>query len=135
VMVVENADRFGLSQLHQLRGRVGRGAHSSHCILMSDPTTPESEQRIAAMIRTTDGFELAREDLRIRGQGTIFGSRQSGIGDLRLADILFDFDLLEAAREDAFAIVEDDPDLIAHPDVAEEVQAILGESVEWLFKS
>ncbi len=135
VMVVENADRFGLSQLHQLRGRVGRGEHSSHCILMSDPTTPESEQRIAAMIRTTDGFELAREDLRIRGQGTIFGSRQSGIGDLRLADILFDFDLLEAAREDAFAIVEDDPDLIAHPDVAEEVQAILGESVEWLFKS
>jgi ATP-dependent DNA helicase RecG len=135
VMVVENADRFGLSQLHQLRGRVGRGAHNSYCILMSDPTTPDSEQRIAAMVRTNDGFELAREDLRIRGQGTIFGSRQSGIGDLRLADILFDFDLLEAARGDAFEIIEQDPDLVDHPEIAEEVQAILGESVEWLFKS
>lgn len=135
VMVIENADRFGLSQLHQLRGRVGRGVHPSVCILLSDPTTPESEQRLEAMVRTTDGFELAREDLRIRGQGTVFGSRQSGLGDLRLADILLDAELLEAARADAFAIVEKDPEMLLHKDIATEVQVILGEEVEWLFRS
>ncbi len=135
MMVIEHADRFGLSQLHQLRGRVGRGRHRGFCILMSDPTTPESEERLAAMVRTNDGFELAREDLRIRGQGTVFGSRQSGLGDLRLADILKDVDLLEAAREDAFAIVQLDPAMEQHKDIATEVQVLLGEEVEWLFRS
>ena len=88
-----------------------------------------------AMASTTDGFVLAEEDLRIRGQGTVFGSRQSGMADLRVADVIRDLDLLSAARKDAFTIVDHDPDLSAHRELAEEVRAMLGESVEWLFKS
>ncbi len=135
VMVIEDADRFGLSQLHQLRGRVGRGEHAGVCLALADPTTSEGEQRLAAMVATTDGFVLAEEDLRIRGQGTVFGTRQSGVKDLRLADILRDFDLLVAARRDAFALVSADPTLETHPELAEEVRAMLGEEVEWLFVS
>ena len=135
VMVIEDADRFGLSQLHQLRGRVGRGAHAGTCLLISDPLTEDAEERLAAMAATTDGFELAQHDLKIRGQGTVFGARQSGMADLVLADIIRDFELLVAARKDAFIIVDRDPDLSEHPELAEEVRAMLGESVEWLFKS
>jgi len=135
VMVIEDADRFGLSQLHQLRGRVGRGSHQGICLLIADPSTPEGEERLAAVAATTDGFRLAQDDLRIRGQGTVFGARQSGMADLRLADVLRDFDALVAARKDAFAIVDRDPELSEHPELAEEVRAMLGESVEWLFKS
>lgn len=135
VMVIEDADRFGLSQLHQLRGRVGRGAHVSYCVLIADPGTEEGNARIAAMTETTDGFRLAEEDLRIRGQGTIFGARQSGMADLRLADILKDMDTLITARFEAFALVARDPDLADHLDVADEVRALMGEAVEWLFKS
>jgi ATP-dependent DNA helicase RecG len=133
VMVIEDADRFGLSQLHQLRGRVGRGRHPGHCVLIADPTTSDGEERIEAMVRTTDGFELANEDLRIRGQGTVFGMRQSGIADLKLADILRDFELLTIARAEAFSLVERDPDLSAHPDLVAEIGALLGNDVEWLF--
>lgn len=100
VMVIEDADRFGLSQLHQLRGRVGRGRHSGTCVLVADPTTPEGEERIAAMVTTNDGFELASIDLGIRGQGTVFGLRQSGLADLRLADITRDLPLVQAALSD-----------------------------------
>jgi ATP-dependent DNA helicase RecG len=135
LMVIEDADRFGLSQLHQLRGRVGRGAHSSSCVLVADPTTDEGRARIGAMVATTDGFRLAEEDLRIRGQGTVFGTRQSGMADLRLADILRDADTLIAARREAFGLVARDPDLSGHPDVREEVRALLGDAVEWLFIS
>ena len=87
------------------------------------------------MEATTDGFELANEDLRIRGHGTVFGERQSGMADLEVADLLRDVELLVAARNDAFAIVDQDPRLSGHPDLADEVRAMLGESVEWLFKS
>ncbi len=135
VMVIEDADRFGLSQLHQLRGRVGRGEHRAYCVLIAEPTTVEAEQRVAAMVATTDGFELAEEDLRIRGQGTVFGARQAGAKDLRIADILRDADLLVAARREAFALVEDDPALERHPELADEVRAMLGQEVDWLFKS
>ena len=135
VMVIEDADRFGLSQLHQLRGRVGRGAHPGRCLLIADPTTDEGEDRLAAMTSTTDGFRLAEEDLRIRGQGTVFGTRQSGAKDLRIADILEDFDLLVAARKDAFGLVDSDPELRDHIDLAFEVRALLGDEVEWLFVS
>ena len=133
VMVIEDADRFGLSQLHQLRGRVGRGEHPGTCWLIADPATPESEERISAMVSTNDGFVLASEDLRIRGQGTVFGMRQSGMTDLRIADILRDFDLLEVARREAFALVENDPGLVSHPDLAAEIRSLLGEEVERLF--
>jgi ATP-dependent DNA helicase RecG len=135
VMVIEDADRFGLSQLHQLRGRVGRGIHAGVCLLIADPATDEAEERLAAMAATTDGYVLAHEDLRIRGQGTVFGERQSGLADLKLADIFKDIDLLSAARRDAFNIVAHDPGLEEHPDLADEVRAMLGDSVEWLFKS
>lgn len=135
VIVIQDADRFGLSQLHQLRGRVGRGRHPGHCILLADPLTPEGEQRLAAMVATTDGFRLAEEDLRIRGQGTVFGSRQSGMADLKLADILSDFETLAAARREAFALVAGDPELEHHPELRDEVRAMLGDAVEWLFVS
>ena len=135
VMVIEDADRFGLSQLHQLRGRVGRGKDAGTCILIADPATDEGEARIAAMVATTDGFLLAEVDLKLRGQGTVFGARQSGMADLRLADVLKDIDELMAARREAFALVDRDPDLSDHPDLRDEVKIFLGERVEWLFKS
>lgn len=135
VMVVEDAHRFGLSQLHQLRGRVGRGEHPGFCLLLADPGTDEGTQRLTAMVGTNDGFRLAEEDLRIRGQGTVFGTRQSGVKDLRLADILSDFDVLVAARRDAFALVDGDPELLGHPELREEVAAMLGDEVGWLFVS
>ena len=135
VMVIEDADRFGLSQLHQLRGRVGRGADAATCLLVAEPKTSDGEERIAAMVATTDGFRLAEEDLRIRGQGTVFGARQSGMTDLRLADLLRDVDSLVAARREAFALVQNDPDLSDHPELEEEVQALLGEDAEWLERS
>ncbi len=134
-IVIEDADRFGLSQLHQLRGRVGRGMHPGVCILLADPASPDSIARLEAMAATTDGFLLAEEDLRIRGQGTVFGTRQSGLADLRIADILVDAELLVAARREAFALVDTDPDLAAHGDLRDEVKALLGDAVEWLFVS
>ncbi len=135
VMVIENAERFGLSQLHQLRGRVGRGRHAAHCVLVTDPGTEEGEARIAAMVATTDGFRLAEEDLRIRGQGTVFGARQSGMADLKLADILRDMETLVTARREAFALVAADPKLSDHAEIRDEVRVLLGEAVEWLFIS
>jgi ATP-dependent DNA helicase RecG len=135
VMVISDAHRFGLSQLHQLRGRVGRGDHPGVCLLLADPTTSEGEERLAAMVATNDGFRLAEEDLRIRGQGTVFGTRQSGVKDLKIADILSDFELLTVARRDAFAMVDSDPTLAGYPELREEVAAMLGEEVEWLFVS
>jgi ATP-dependent DNA helicase RecG len=135
LMVVEDADRFGLSQLHQLRGRVGRGAHAATCVLVADPTTPEGEERLAAMVASNDGFQLAEEDLRIRGQGTVFGTRQAGVKDLKIADILRDAEVLVTARREAFALVAADPDLQDHREIAAEVEALLGEDEEWLFRS
>jgi ATP-dependent DNA helicase RecG len=135
VMVIQDADRFGLSQLHQLRGRVGRAEHSGRCILIADPTTPEGETRIAAMAETTDGFRLAEIDLELRGQGTVFGTRQSGMVDLKLANIIRDHRELFVARREAFALVDRDPELADHPELKEEILALLGEKVEWLFKS
>lgn len=111
VIVIEHAERFGLSQLHQLRGRVGRGTWESHCILVSDPGE-EAVERLNAFLATTDGFEIASADLRIRGQGDLFGSQQHGRdGMLRFADLLADEDLLRQAQKDARGLVESDPDL------------------------
>ena len=135
VMVIRDADRFGLSQLHQLRGRVGRGPDPAQCILLADPTTEDGAKRIDAMVKHSDGFHLAEEDLRIRGHGTVFGARQSGFSDLRIADILKDRRELMAARREAFALVAEDPGLERHPEIGEEVRVLLGEQVEWLFRS
>jgi ATP-dependent DNA helicase RecG len=112
VMLVEHAERFGLSQLHQLRGRVGRGPWTSYCVLMtSGRPTEEAQRRIEAMVATTDGFKIAEVDLEIRGPGDFFGTRQSGLPEFRVADLLRDGPILEEARRDAEDIVARDPEL------------------------
>jgi ATP-dependent DNA helicase RecG len=136
VMVIEDAGRFGIAQLHQLRGRVGRGAARSWCFLLGEAGTPEAEARLAAMERTTDGFELAEVDLEIRGEGTILGARQSGRSDLKLASLRRDKDLVRLAREVAFQIVDADPALVAHPELADEIRHLIDpEEAAFLFKS
>jgi ATP-dependent DNA helicase RecG len=113
VMVVEHAERFGLSQLHQLRGRIGRGAAKSYCILMTGgKVSPEGEERLKAMTRTQDGFEIAELDLKLRGPGEFFGTKQSGVPELRVANIIRDRSLLELARREANRVVENaDPEI------------------------
>ncbi len=110
VMLVEGADRFGLSQLHQLRGRIGRGQHESYCMLLADDPSPEAAQRLSILEKTHDGFVIAEEDLRLRGPGEFFGTRQSGFPDLRMAR-LTDVSLLELARKEAEALLEKDSSL------------------------
>ena len=111
IMVIEDAQRFGLAQLHQLRGRVGRSNYQSYCILVSDPKTDEGKERMKIMARSNDGFEIAEEDLKLRGPGEFFGTRQHGMPDLKVADIIRDQKVLEKAREDAFEVVRRDPQL------------------------
>lgn len=111
VMVIEDADRFGIAQLHQLRGRVGRGKASSSCFLIADPVTDLAENRLEAVVRTPNGFELAEADLDLRGGGTVLGARQKGRTDLKLASLRHDRDLVDMAREVASAILEADPGL------------------------
>ena len=137
VMLVENAERFGLAQLHQLRGRIGRGEHPATCVLFdeSDEDNVEARARIDAMVRTTDGFELADEDLRLRGEGTLFDAKQSGMPDLRLARLAEDMALVARARARAFAVVDDDPQLARHPELLDELRHRFERSVEWLFRS
>ena len=113
VMLVEHAERFGLSQLHQLRGRVGRGPWRSYCILLSGAASEEARQRLAAMTATNDGFKISEADLALRGPGDFFGTRQSGLPEFRVADLLRDAAALEAARRDAVALVREDPQLRA----------------------
>jgi ATP-dependent DNA helicase RecG len=111
VMLVENADRFGLSQLHQLRGRIGRGEHESFCILLADPKTEEARLRLKAVEDTLDGFQIAEADLNIRGPGEFFGTRQHGLPEIRFGNIVKDFGIMESARREAFALIERDPGL------------------------
>ena len=134
IMLVENAERFGLSQLHQLRGRVGRGAEQSYCILIANYGWYEKPQRgrtgedvveqkalaarrLETMASTTDGFKIAEVDLQLRGPGEFFGTRQSGIPELKIADLAADTEIVAAARKEAFAMIHDDPQL-RHPDHA-----------------
>jgi ATP-dependent DNA helicase RecG len=115
VMAIEHADRFGLSQLHQLRGRIGRGAHASTCILISEARTDEAKARLEAMARSNDGFVIAEEDLKIRGPGEYFGSRQHGLTGLRIGNPLTQMQLLKKAREEAVKLVTSDPYLQERP--------------------
>jgi ATP-dependent DNA helicase RecG len=115
LMVVEHAERFGLSQLHQLRGRIGRGHYPSKCILLAQyRASEEARARLRAMERTSDGFQIAEEDLSLRGPGEIFGIRQSGLPDFRVAQLVRDTPILIEARKEAFSLVQEDPEL-AHP--------------------
>jgi ATP-dependent DNA helicase RecG len=135
VMIIEDADHFGLSQLHQLRGRVGRGGDRSWCFLFAEPTTPDGQARIEAMVESTDGFHLAEQDLAIRGAGEVFGERQAGMGDLKLGKIPRDEKYVLAARRTAEQILDADPLLERNPALREEVEDLLGDSVDFLFKS
>jgi len=137
VMLIENAERFGLAQLHQLRGRIGRGTHPSTCLLFdaSEPDNLDARARLDALVRTTDGFELADDDLRLRGEGTLFDVKQSGMPDLRLARLAEDLDLVKRARARAFAMIEDDPELSAEPGLLQELRSRFEGSIDWLFHS
>ena len=128
LMVVENAERFGLSQLHQLRGRVGRGQHQSYCVLVSDNKNDETRQRLRAMTKTADGFKIAEEDLRLRGPGDFFGLRQHGLPGLRVADLGCDTRLLAEAQSAADGLLAEDPALTHHPATAERVRKLFQQS-------
>jgi ATP-dependent DNA helicase RecG len=111
VMVVEEASRYGLAQLHQLRGRIGRGEHQSYCILIGDPVTEVSGERLSVISEIDDGFLIAEKDLDIRGPGEFFGTRQSGLPELKVGDIIKDLGIMEEARHEAFELVKADPSL------------------------
>jgi ATP-dependent DNA helicase RecG len=137
VMVVEDADRFGIAQLHQLRGRVGRSDRPSWCYLFSGASTPEAAMRLEALEHSNDGFELAEVDLELRGEGAILGTRQKGRSDLKLASLRRgDRPLVEAARRVAESILAEDPSLEAAPHLADEVRLFVGEAeAAFLLKS
>lgn len=124
-MVILDADRFGIAQLHQLRGRVGRGRHDSQCWLVADPSTPDGEARIEALVASEDGFALAEVDLELRGEGTLMGERQKGRNDLKLASLRRDAVWVQRARSAAEEIVGDDPTLSGHPLLVEELDTVL----------
>lgn len=142
VMLVEDADRFGLSQLHQLRGRIGRGEYPSTCLLFSSSLEEADEEerkiareRLKALATTSDGFELANRDLELRGSGTIMGARQAGFSDLRLTNLVKDIDILKRARDEAFSMIDKDPDLARHALVRQEMEGRFADRLEWLFNS
>ena len=124
VMVIEDADRFGLSQLHQLRGRVGRGKHKSYCVLITDNRSEETLARMRVMAQTGDGFRIAEEDLRLRGPGDFFGRRQHGLPALKVADLSWDMALLKEAQQAARALLDRDPGLEDHPLIAQRTREL-----------
>ncbi len=134
IMVIVHAERFGLAQLHQLRGRVGRGDNQSQCILLRYGATADALRRLRAMVGTTDGFRIAEEDLAIRGPGEFFGTRQSGLPDLKVADLVRDARLLEGARREAFALIDEDPGLRTHLPLRRAVEDAWGSKMD-LFKT
>jgi ATP-dependent DNA helicase RecG len=134
VMVVENADRFGLAQLHQLRGRVGRGGEQSYCILMTDyKLSKDSKVRLETLVRTTNGFEIAETDLKLRGPGNIEGTQQSGVLDLLVADLSKDGKILQEARLSAAEVLQDDPDLSQpqHQPIRQHIDRVQKNTFNW----
>ncbi|MGO9377865.1 MAG: ATP-dependent DNA helicase RecG [Dissulfurispiraceae bacterium] len=134
LMVIIHAERFGLSQLHQLIGRVGRGAAKSHCLLLNYGGSADAMRRLNVMARTNDGFAIAEKDLEIRGPGEFFGTRQSGLPDLRAANLLRDHKLLEIARKQAFSLIEKDTSLKSYPQLRRNLEDFWGKKLE-LFKT
>ncbi len=126
VMMIENAERFGLSQLHQLRGRVGRGGEQAYCLLAPQSYSEEAMQRLNIMTKTNDGFVISQEDLKIRGPGEFLGTRQSGLPDLKLVDLILDAEILDLARKKAIYIIKEDPTLESYP----ELKQLISEKTE-----
>ena len=122
VMVIYNAERFGLAQLHQLRGRIGRGEHKSYCVLVTDGKSPEALKKLQVLADTGDGFKIAEEDLLLRGPGEVLGTAQSGMSDLRFVEFLADAALVREARGLAEDLLERDPDLEDYPELRNCVQ-------------
>ena len=138
VMVIESAERFGLSQLHQLRGRVGRGSDQSYCILMSgSKLSEEGKTRLQTMVKTNDGFEIAEVDLRLRGPGNQMGTQQSGILELKIADVIKDSSLLKVARDTAQQIIKKDPNFtgLEHQVIKRTLSSLKIDSNIWNFIS
>ncbi len=131
IMVIEDADRFGLAQLHQLRGRIGRGQAKSYCFLFAETDSETAKSRLEVMIRSNDGFEIAEHDLRLRGPGEMFSTRQHGLPDLKIANIIDDFDLLMMARKNAFELVSQDPMLTeaGHKNIRQALLAKFGDAL------
>jgi ATP-dependent DNA helicase RecG len=131
IMVIEGADRFGLAQLHQLRGRIARSQAKSYCLLFADTDSETAKSRLEIMTRSNDGFEIAEHDLRLRGPGELFSTRQHGLPDLKIANIVDDFDLLVMARKNAFELVRSDPILTRpeHKNIRQALLAKFGDSL------
>ncbi|MCF6153984.1 MAG: ATP-dependent DNA helicase RecG [Candidatus Brocadia sp.] len=132
IMVIVHAERFGLSQLHQLRGRIGRGNEQSYCLLFGNPTSYVSSERLKIMTRTNNGFKIAEMDFRLRGPGEFFGTRQHGLPELKISDLIKDFPILKRARDDAFELVSQDPQLImrAHHMIRQRVSETFKDRLE-----
>ena len=132
VMVIENCERFGLAQLHQLRGRVGRGKHQSYCILISGSDSKVAAKRNEIMVKSSDGFEIAEEDLMLRGPGEIFGTRQHGIPELNISNLLRHVDILENVKNVANNIIKKDPNfnLTENQPLKKKVQKMFGENIQ-----
>ena len=132
LIIVENADRFGLSQLHQLRGRVGRGRHQSYCVLITSNRNQETRARLKVLTRTTDGFRISEEDLKLRGPGDFFGKRQHGLPQMRIADLAGDTRLLKEAQEAAQALLAEDPALARpeHQPLKEQIRRLFTEHAD-----
>jgi len=131
IMVVEDADRFGLAQLHQLRGRIGRGEAKSYCLLFAETENEIAKNRLEIMTRSNDGFEIAEHDLRLRGPGELFSTRQHGLPDLKIANIIDDYELLIMARKNAFELVAEDHTLTKpeHRSIRQALIAKFGDSL------
>lgn len=134
VMMIENAERFGLAQLHQLRGRVGRGSHQSYCIMVNGSGGKDTMERLDILNRSNDGFYIASEDLKLRGPGDIFGVRQSGALEFRIGDVFTDANLLKQVSEEVNEILDDDPELEKeeHLELKRQIDLYLGERYEKL---
>lgn len=130
LMIVENAERFGLSQLHQLRGRVGRGAHKSYCVLVSDADGEEAKARLSVMTKTSDGFRISEEDLRLRGPGDFFGSRQHGLPEMHVADLGADVNVLQNAQNAAQELLKSDPELENYPELRDRVKMLFEKNAD-----
>jgi ATP-dependent DNA helicase RecG len=140
VMLIEDADRFGLSQLHQLRGRIGRGKHASTCLLLSsvvdsEEADPVTIERLKVVASSNDGFVLAEKDLELRGTGSVLGERQSGYSDLKLTHLMRDLAVLQAARKEAFSLIDEDPQLLRHPKLKLEMEGRYADRIDWLMRS